>query len=129
MPGSFLFMKAQLPFAGLLILLAAGCGPGNGKPAGPTNATQSSGSPLTAPVDYLEAIHRGQQTAEKTVDTVSINKAIEMFNLDLGRNPATLDELVQEKYLPQLPTPPYGMRLEYDSAKGKVKMVPAPTGK
>lgn len=106
----------------MAVAALAGCGPKDAAPAKPSG---SSGSPLTAPVDYLEAIHRGQQTADKTVDTISINKAIEMFQLEQGRNPATLDELVQEKYLPQLPKPPHGMRIQYDSSAGKVKIVPA----
>ena len=46
-----------------------------------------------------------------------------MFNVEKGRNPKDLDELVTEKYLPKLPAAPYGMKLVYDAAAGKVKVV------
>jgi len=92
---------------------------------GATNATSSasSGNPLTAPVDYLAAAGRAQQTATKVIDTTSVDKAIQLFNVDKGRNPKDLNELVQEKYLPQVPTPPYGTKLVYDANAGTVKIV------
>ena len=78
---------------------------------------------LTAPVDYLAAAAKAQQSAVKTVDVASINQAIQMFNVDKGRNPKDLNELVTEKYMPKLPTPPYGTKLEYDANTGKVTVV------
>lgn|SRR5690348_4331405 len=92
-------------------------------PAATTNAA-NGGSPLTAPVDYLGAVARAQQTAVKTVDTVSLNQAIQQFEVDRGRNPKDLNELVQEKYIPKLPQPPYGTKLVYDPGTGTVKVQP-----
>ncbi len=102
----------------------AGCGekPSTQGNAG-TNPGTSSGSVLTAPADYVGALGKGQQNATKTVDTASINKAIQLFNVDQGRNPKDLDELVQRNYLPQMPVPPNGMKLSYDSSAGEVKVV------
>ena len=102
--------------------LLAGCGE-KSNPPGPTTNTTSGGSVLTAPVDYLAAAAKAQQSAVKTVDVASINQAIQMFNVDKGRNPNDLNELVTEKYMPKLPTPPYGMKLEYDANVGKVTVV------
>ena len=100
----------------------AGCGD---KPSsGQASATNTSGgSPLTAPVDYLNAAAKGQQSAVKTIDTTSINKAIQLFNVDRGRYPKDLNELVQEKYIPKLPATPYGTKLSYDPNLGEVKVV------
>ena len=84
----------------MLISLAAGlglvgCSPSSDKPAPPaTNAPTSSGNPLTAPVDYLNAAAKAQQSAVKTVDVTSLNKALELFNVQEGRFPKDLNELV-----------------------------------
>ena len=80
-------------------------------------------TPLNAPADYLGALGKAHQAAIKTVDTSSLNQAIQMFNVEKGRYPKDLDELVTEKYLPKLPAAPYGMKLVYDAAAGKVKVV------
>jgi hypothetical protein len=104
-------------------LLLVGCGEKSSQPAANTNATSSGSSPLTAPADYVGALAKAKQTAEKTVDTASLNQAIQMFNVDKGRFPKDLNELVSEKFIPKLPDAPYGMKLEYDAASGKVKVV------
>ena len=78
---------------------------------------------MTAPVDYLRAAGKAQQSAVKTVDTSSLNRAIQMFNVDQGRNPKDLNELVEGKYLPRIPDAPYGMKLVYDANTGTVKVV------
>jgi hypothetical protein len=104
-------------------LLLVGCGEQSDKPAAPTNTTSSGSSPLSAPADYVGALGKAQQTAVKTVDTTSLNQAIQLFNVDKGRNPKDLDELVAEKYIPKLPDAPFGMKLNYDAASGKVTAV------
>jgi hypothetical protein len=104
-------------------MVVAGCGEKSNPPAGTTTNSSSGGSLLTAPVDYLGAAAKGQQSAVKTVDTVSLDKAIQLFNVEQGRYPKDLNELVQEKYIPQLPPVPYGTKLAYDAASGKVSVV------
>ena len=103
-------------------VLLVGCGEKSG-PTQASNTNTTTGNPVTAPVDYLSAIAKGQQNAVKTVDTTSLNKAVQLFNVDHGRNPKDLNELVQQKYIPQLPTPPYGTQLSYDPNSGEVKVV------
>ena len=117
-------MKASLlilPLAATVLSLA-GCGDKSASTSGATNASSSGGSPLTAPVDYLNAAAKAQQNAIKTIDTTSLDKAIQMFNVDQGRNPKDLNELAP-KYIPQIPTPPYGTKLVYDPDSGKVSVV------
>jgi hypothetical protein len=133
MPGSFLFwlvrydghVKTLFTFCAAFVLLAVGCDNKSTTATSSTNTTASSSSPLDAPGNYLKAVANGQQSAVKTVDTTSLNKAIELFNVDQGRNPKDLDELVQKKYIPKIPETPFGTRLQYDPTAGNVKVVPA----
>jgi len=115
----------KLPILSCLILAAAvaGCGEKSGSTTPSTNAPTNGGSVLTAPVDYLSSVTRAQQSAVKTVDTVAINQAIQLFQVDRGRLPKDLNELVQEKFLPQIPATPYGTKLSYDPQSGQVKVV------
>jgi len=119
-------MRYLLPLCVACVLTITGCGDSSaskGPAAGGTNTNSSTGSPLTAPVDYLDSINKGQRSAERTVDTASITKAIELFHVENGRFPKDLNELVTEKFLPQIPTPPRGMKITYDAGTGKVKVV------
>ena len=106
--------------AGLVLI---GCGESPDKPSQPTNGAASGSSPLSAPADYVGALGKAQQTAVKTVDTTSLNQAIQMFNVEHSRYPKDLNELVEGKFIPKIPAAPYGMKLEYDATTGKVKVV------
>jgi len=118
-------MKTNFCVAIAMAILLLGCGQDSNKPAaGATNAAGSSGGVLTAPVDYLRAAGNAQKSAIKTVDTASLNKAVQMFNVEKGRNPRDLNELVQEKFIPQIPPAPAGMKLVYDADSGKVSVAP-----
>ena len=78
---------------------------------------------LTAPVDYLSSITKAEQSAIKTIDVSAVSQAIRQFQVEQGRFPNDLNELVQDKYLPRIPPTPYGTKLAYDSATGEVKVV------
>ena len=108
-----------------MLLLSTGCGDNSAKSTTPasTNTASSGPTPLNAPADYLRGLASGKQSAVKTVDTTSLDKAIQMFNVDQGRNPKDLNELVQKKYIPTIPEAPYGMKLDYDPNTGTVKVV------
>ncbi len=107
-------MKKALSLLLLGGLALSGCGKKEAKStASSTNDSNSSGNPLTAPVDYLGAVAKAKKSAEKTVETVSLNQAIQQFSV-----------VVTEKYLTKLPDAPYGMKIVYDAAKGEVKVVP-----
>ncbi len=96
-----------------------GCGGKSEKPA-QSLATTNGSSPTETPAGYLGGLVKGQQKAVKTVDTASLIQAIQLFNVDKGRNPKDLNELVQEKYIQELPSAPFGMKLDYDPNSGKV---------
>jgi hypothetical protein len=105
-------------------LALAGCGKKETPTtASSTNDNYSSGNPLTAPVDYLGAVAKAKKSADKTIETVSLNQAIQQFNAAEGRYPKDLNELVTAKYLTKIPEAPYGMQIVYDASKGEVKVV------
>src|SRR5207253_6026582 len=108
-----------LIFAGGLLLNS--CGSKSDSSATATNVPSGS-SPANAPGDYLGGLGNARNQAIKTVDTTSVEKAIQLFNVDKGRNPKDLGELVKEKYLPQMPPVPYGMKLVYDADSGRVSV-------
>jgi len=116
-------MKTALLITAAVAVLLTGCGEKSGKPAPSTNAAASDGNPLNAPANYLGGLAKGQQSAVKTVDVASLNQAIQLFNVEEGRFPKDLNELVEKKYLPKIPAAPYGMRIVYDTNAGKVKVV------
>ena len=61
--------------------------------------------------------------AVKTVDVTSVNQAIQLFNVERGRYPKDLNELVQEKFIAKIPAAPYGMKIMYDANSGKASVV------
>jgi hypothetical protein len=103
--------------------LLTSCGDGSSGNSQATNSTSSSSTPLSAPADYLGAMGKAQKSAVKTVDVASVNQAIQMFHVENDRYPNTLQELVDEKFLPRLPDPPSGMNYSYDPKTGTVRVV------
>ena len=102
-------------------LIAGGCGKeSNSTPP----LTPPAATPADAPAGYVGTLVRGQQLAVKTVDVASLNQTIQLFNVQEGRNPKDLDELVSQHYLGALPDAPSGMKLVYDATQGKVSVVP-----
>jgi hypothetical protein len=116
-------MKTLFCFSVAASLILVGCGESSDKSVQPTNGAASGSSPLSAPADYVGALGKAQQTAVKTVDTTSLNQAVQLFNVDQGRYPKDLNELVEKKFIPKLPDAPRGMKLEYDATAGKVTVV------
>jgi hypothetical protein len=114
-------MKNVLLISMPFVLLLIGCG--DQSKSGTQTTNTSSGNPVTAPVDYLAAAGKAQQSAVKTVDTAALNQAVQMFNVDNGRYPKDLNELVEKKYIPHIPDPPYGSKIVYDANAGQVKVV------
>jgi len=107
------------PFAAVLL---AGCSQESTPPAQTTNAP-TSGNPPDAPGGYLGSLAKGHQSAVKTVDTTALNQAIQLFQVDKGRYPKDLNELVTEKFIPKIPDAPVGMKIVYDANAGTVKVV------
>jgi hypothetical protein len=92
--------------------------------AGSNPPPAASGNPVTAPVDYLGAVGKAKRTADAKLESASLNKSVQLFYAQEGRYPKDLNELVRPEYLPRLPTPPPGMKFDYNRATGEVKVVP-----
>jgi hypothetical protein len=98
------------------------CGCGEEKPS--KAAAPSSGNPLTAPADYLDAVGKAQKSANKTLGGVGLDQAVKTFYTEHGRLPKDLNELVSQGTLKELPPAPRGMKFDYDAKTGAVKVVP-----
>lgn len=98
-----------------VLILGSGCG------QKPSASEEKSNNPLTAPVDYVGAVVKSKQTAQKTVDLANVNRAIQMFYAAEDRYPKDLQELVKQRYLPSLPVEP-GARFVYDPGSGQVRI-------
>jgi len=102
--------------------LLAGCSKSD--PAAKPAEAKPGENPLNAPTDYLSTVAKPKKSTEATVDTASLSSAISMFQVEKGRNPKDLDELVSSGTIKALPTPPYNMKFSYDAATGAIKVVP-----
>ena len=107
-------MKPTLALGSLLGALLAGCG------EKPGAAAKSDPDPAPAPAEYLKSAARSQQRAIKGVDTAALNKAIELFYVQEGRFPKDLQEVVEKKFIPEIPPAPAGMKIVYDVKDGVV---------
>jgi hypothetical protein len=67
-------------------------------------------------------IYAGEDAKAK-IAQAAIPKAIQGFQEGEGRNPASLQELVDKGYLPQLPREPVGYKFVYDPATGEFSAV------
>src|SRR6187399_2568872 len=105
-------MKAAF-LVSLFALLLSGCN--DAPPPSEKSSSSSVSSVATAPVDYLNSAAQAQKKAVKTVDLVSINKAVEAFYVQEGRFPKTLEELEMKGLMHTVPLPPPGMKLNYDT--------------
>jgi len=113
-------MKAILAVTLVASVFLAGCGDGGG---GSGSATNQNSSVITAPVDYLGAVSKAQQSSVKTIDVAQLTQAIQMFQASEDRLPKDLNELVSLHYLREIPKAPHGQKIVYDANTGAVKVV------
>ena len=119
-------MKLLLIPGILLLAVTSGCGKAEESKPQATNQVSVDQNPLTAPVDYIGVVGKGQQQAVKTVDLVTLNQAIQIFAAQEDRNPRDLKELVDKEFLAKMPEAPSGMTIIYDPKTGTVKIVTKP---
>ena len=99
--------------------LLAGCGGKSGSGAQGTNSVSTATNGFGG---YVKSLGEAQRTADKTIDVTSINQEIQLFNVQEGRNPKNLQELVPS-YMAKIPDAPLGYKIVYDQNSGTVKVV------
>jgi hypothetical protein len=104
-----IFIQAFSLFAAAILL--AGCGDDSSSQPQSTNAA-----------DVNNPLVNAKRTADKTIDTTALNQAIQLFNVQEGRLPKDLQELVP-KYIALIPDAPLGYKISYDATKGEVSVV------
>lgn len=111
-------MRIWIP-ALAIVILSSGCwGEPRSSPESPKKKTeQRSLDPVSTP------LYAGEDTKEKIAKSI-INPAIRGFQEAEGRNPASLDELVQKQYLRALPPVPAGRKFTYNPDTGEFDVVP-----
>jgi hypothetical protein len=116
-------MRTPVYISIVSVALLAGCGNDNKpKPVATTNAPAAA---APASGGYLGGLVNAQTRAVKTVDTAALNQAVQLFQVQEGRLPKDLDELVKKQLIAHVPDAPVGMKIVYDAATGEVKVVNA----
>jgi hypothetical protein len=116
-------MKMLSALVGVSLVLLAACAKKEEAKQQNLLTNNSSGNPLTAPVDYLGAVNQARKTAIKTIDQAGLNNAIQQFYVAEERFPKDLNELAQKRYIQAVPEPPPGSRFEYNAASGELKII------
>lgn len=115
----------NFPFRGVLLaacaLWLAGCDAK--KPAAKPATGAGSGTPLTAPLDYLEAQGRAKQASLRVISLAQLQQAVQQFYGMEERWPRDFAELVEKRYLTALPAAPDGYAYTYDPRSGSVRAV------
>lgn len=88
-----------------------------------TSNSANGNNPVSAPLDYIAAQAKAKKFAEKTINMVELNDAIQKFQSMEDRYPRDFNELVSQHYLRQLPVPPPGMRFAYNPKSGQVALI------
>jgi hypothetical protein len=114
--------RGLIYLAGALVVGGCGKEKTSEQPPAPASPAPSASQPNRD--GYLGTLVKGQQVAVKGIDTAALNQEVQLFNVQEGRLPKDLNELVTMHYLGKLPDAPAGMKLNYDAAQGKVTVVP-----
>lgn len=77
-------------------------------------------TPLNAPGKYGEVMGRTLKKSKAMGDMLYLKNKINTFQIQEGRYPSSLQELIDKGYIEKLPTPPEGMKFVYDPSTGKV---------
>ena len=105
-------MKALLLISVAAGLLLAGC----------DNSKYGSVQDNKKALDYGGTLVNAKKTADKTIDVAALDQEVQLFNVQEGRYPKTLEELTPN-YISKIPVAPLGYKIEYDATKGEVTVV------
>ncbi len=109
-------MRIVLIFSSILfIIMLSGC---NKKKKEEENKL----TPLNAPAKYGETMGKAMKKAKIMDIVLPLKNSIDVFYIEEGRYPKSLQELVDKGYIKKIPKPPEGMQYYYDPKTGKIEV-------
>jgi hypothetical protein len=112
-------MKVAL-FPLIISLLSSACS----QQSEPNINENSSGNPVSAPVDYLGAVNKGRKKAIIDTGLMQVNSALNQFKATKLKPASSLQELVSEGLLAELPQLPAGTKWQYNPQTGEASVAP-----
>lgn len=91
-------------------LLSTGCG----------GSSSSGNKPRNIGDEYVRGVLTQRSHAQSIVGVAAFNQAIQLFHVQHGRYPASLQELKEKGFMHQIPAPPPGKEFAYDPSSGRV---------
>lgn len=82
----------------------------------PVSACRRQRNKTESPTDAASA------AAPEPLDLAKLNAKIREYTEAFGKPPASLQEMVDKKFLPRLPEPPAGRTLVYDAQKMQAQL-------
>ncbi len=79
-------------------------------------------TPLNAPMKYGETMGKAIKKAKAMDEILYLKNKINTFQIQEGRYPNSLEELVEKGYIEKLPEPPEGMKFYYNPKTGNVEV-------
>ncbi len=105
----------------LILGIGPGCGKERSRAVSPEEAAAGGEER-----DYSDVLRR---VREKHADTQKLDRlrtSIETFQIDLGRPPSNIVEMVKVGYLKEIPEAPAGMMYHYDPTNGVMRTLKIP---
>jgi len=106
---------------GLTCSFAVGCSVE--KESDAESRKQEKLTPVNAPDQYVRGVLNARNRAADVIGTGSINKAIQAYKMQYGKNPASLEELRKKGLLSTIPPAPTGKKYQYNPRNGTVALV------
>lgn len=79
-------------------------------------------TPFNALEKYGGVMSTAMKKSKAMDDVLYLKNKINTFQIQEGRYPSSLNELVEKGYIEKLPEPPKGMSLKYDPSTGDVSV-------
>jgi hypothetical protein len=80
--------------------------------------------PVRQPNDYRTMIEHARKRQASSAGLKTVTDAMRKFEVDLGRAPKDLTELVRLGYIEEVPPPPDGQTYVYDPELANVQLAP-----
>ena len=113
--------RVMMLLIGLTCGLAAGCSVETESDA--ESRKQEKLTPINAPDQYVRGVLNARNRAADVMGTSSINKAIQAYKMEFGKNPSSLEELRKKGLLSTIPPAPSGKKYQYNPRNGTVAFV------